>query len=131
MKSSVPEDLFYTKEHEWIKIEGKLGTVGITDYAQNSLGDITFVEMPEAGEVFNKNKVFISIESVKAASDIYMPLSGKVVKTNEMLIDSPEKINQSPYNEGWLALIEISDEEEKSDLMSGSDYHKYVEQLSK
>ena len=131
MKSSVPEDLFYTKEHEWIKIEGKLGTVGITDYAQNSLGDITFVEMPEAGEVFNKNKVFTSIESVKAASDIYMPLSGKVVKTNEMLIDSPEKINQSPYNEGWLALIEISDEEEKSDLMSGSDYHKYVEQLSK
>ena len=131
MKSSVPEDIFYTREHEWVKIEGKLGTVGITDYAQNSLGDITFVEMPEAGEMFNKNKVFISIESVKAASDIYMPLSGKVVKTNEILIDSPEKINQSPYHEGWLALIEISDEKEKSDLMSGSDYHKYVEQLSK
>lgn len=131
MNNNVPDNLFYTGEHEWVSMEGNLGTVGITDYAQNSLGDITFVELPETGEIFKQKSVFISIESVKAASDIYMPLSGKVVKLNDVLSDSPEKINQSPYSEGWLAQIEITDENEKSNLMSSSDYCQYLEQLSK
>ncbi|MCK4533217.1 glycine cleavage system protein GcvH [bacterium] len=131
MNNNVPDNLFYTREHEWVRIEGNLGTVGITDYAQSSLGDITFVELPETGEIFKQNSVFISIESVKAASDIYMPLSGKVVKVNDVLSASPEKINQSPYSEGWLVQIEITDENEKSNLMSNSDYCQYLEQLSK
>ena len=131
MNNNVPDNLFYTREHEWVSMEGNLGTVGITDYAQNSLGDITFVELPEVGGIFKQNSVFISIESVKAASDIYMPLSGKVVKVNDVLSASPENINQSPYSEGWLAQIEITDENEKSNLMSSSDYCQYLEQLSK
>ncbi len=131
MNNNVPDNLFYTKEHEWVRMEGNLGTVGITDYAQNSLGDITFVELPEVGGIFKQNSVFISIESVKAASDIYIPLSGKVVKVNDILSASPEKINQSPYSEGWLVQIEITDENEKSNLMSSSDYCQYLEQLSK
>lgn len=131
MNNNVPDNLFYTKEHEWVRMEGNLGTVGITDYAQNSLGDITFVELPEVGGIFKQNSVFISIESVKAASDIYIPLSGKVVKVNDILSASPEKINQSPYSEGWLVQIEITDENEKSNLMSSSDYCHYLEQLSK
>ena len=131
MNNNVPDNLFYTREHEWVRMEGNLGTVGITDYAQSSLGDITFVELPETEEIFKQNSVFISIESVKAASDIYMPLSGKVVKVNDVLSASPEKINQSPYSEGWLVQIEITDENEKSNLMSNSDYCRYLEQLSK
>lgn len=128
---NIPDNLFYTKEHEWIKIEGGIGTVGLTEYAQNSLGDITFVELPKVGDIFKQFSMFSSVESVKAASDIYVPLSGKIVRVNDLLSNSPELINQSPYDKGWLAIIEIQDENEKSSLMSASSYQKYVEELSK
>jgi len=128
--ANIPDNLFYTKEHEWAKIEGRIATVGISDYAQSALGDITFIELPKIGDELEQSKVLGNIESVKAASDVYAPLSGKVTKVNEGIIDSPELINQSPYEDGWLTIIELKDESEKSNLMNASDYKEYVEGLS-
>jgi glycine cleavage system H protein len=128
---NVLENLLYTKEHEWVKIEGKLATVGITDYAQGSLGDITFVELPKAGDKAAQGKQFATVESIKAASDVYAPLSGKIVKVNTALANSPQFVNQSPYLEGWFTVIEIENEKEKQGLLSSADYKKYLEGLSK
>jgi glycine cleavage system H protein len=127
---NIPENLFYTKEHEWVKIEGKQATIGITDYAQSSLGDITFVELPKAGEEVEQFKTLATVESVKAASDVYASMSGKIIKVNEAILNSPELINQSPYENGWFVVIEIKDEKEKENLMSSADYKIYVEGLS-
>ncbi|MDL1970163.1 MAG: glycine cleavage system protein GcvH [Candidatus Desulfofervidaceae bacterium] len=127
---NIPEGLLYTKEHEWIKIEGDTGTIGITDYAQSALGDVTFVELPQMGDELKQFEPFASVESVKAVSDIYAPMSGKVIKLNEQLSTSPELLNQSPYEEGWLVVIEISDEKEKENLMSAAEYKQYLEGLS-
>lgn len=127
---NIPDKLFYTKEHEWVRIEGNLATSGITDYAQSSLGDITFVELPRPGDRVAQFKELATVESVKAASDVYAPVSGKVVKVNGELLDSPEFINQSPYERGWLAVIEIEDEKEKANLLSDSDYKRLLEGLS-
>ncbi|MDD5730692.1 MAG: glycine cleavage system protein GcvH [Candidatus Omnitrophica bacterium] len=128
---NVPEGLLYTKEHEWAKIEGNLATVGITDYAQHSLGDITFVELPKIGNKAEQSKYLSTVESVKAASDVYAPFSGKIVKVNEALSKSPEFLNQSPYKEGWIAVVEIQDLKEKDNLMAAAAYSKYLETLSK
>jgi len=127
---NIPEGLLYTKDHEWVKIEGNLGTIGITDYAQSALGDVTFVELPQVGDELKQFEPFASVESVKAVSDIYAPMSGKVIKLNEQLSTSPELLNQSPYEEGWLVVIEISDEKEKENLMSAAEYKQYLEGLS-
>lgn len=127
---NIPDNLIYTKEHEWLKIEGNSGTAGITDYAQSSLGDITFVELPKVGDRVEQFKQFATVESVKAASDVYAPVSGKVVKVNEELLNSPELINQSPYEKGWFAVIEIENEKEKENLLSASDYKKYLKGLT-
>ncbi|MCD6220793.1 glycine cleavage system protein GcvH [bacterium] len=127
----IRENLLYTKEHEWIKIEGNLGTIGISDYAQSSLGDVTFVELPKIGNEIKQFEPFASVESVKAVSDIYAPMSGKIIKINEKLSTSPELINQSPYEKGWIAVIEISDEKEKENLMPYSEYKKYLDELLK
>jgi glycine cleavage system H protein len=124
---NVPDGLFYTKEHEWIKIEDNLGTIGITDHAQDALGDVTFVELPKIGDTIKQFEAFASIESVKAVSDVYAPVSGKIIKINEGLLKSPELINQSPYENGWMVVIEIYDEKEKGNLMSASEYKKYLE----
>ncbi len=124
---NVPDELLYTKEHEWIRIEDNLGTIGITDYAQDALGDVTFVELPKIGDSIRQFEAFASVESVKAVSDVYAPVSGKIIKINEGLLKSPELINQSPYGEGWMVVIEIADEKEKEDLMSASEYRKYLE----
>jgi len=130
MKMNVPDGLFYTKDHEWIKIEDGLGTIGITDYAQDALGDITFVELPEIGTEIKQFETFASVESVKAVSDVYAPMSGKVIKINQKLSTSPELINKSPYDEGWLVVIEIYyDESEREKLMRSKDYQKYLEGL--
>ncbi|HEB74136.1 MAG TPA: glycine cleavage system protein GcvH [Candidatus Desulfofervidus auxilii] len=127
---NVPDGLFYTKDHEWIKIEDGLGTIGITDYAQDALGDITFVELPEIGTEIKQFETFASVESVKAVSDVYAPMSGKVIKINQKLSTSPELINKSPYDEGWLVVIEIYyDESEREKLMRSKDYQKYLEGL--
>lgn len=127
---NIPENLLYTKEHEWVKIEANQATVGISDYAQSSLGDITFVELPKVGDQLEQSKTLATVESVKAASDVYAPLSGKIVKVNEKLLDSPELINQSPYSDGWFTVMEITDEQEKDKLLSSADYKTYVESLS-
>lgn len=126
---NIPDDLFYTKEHEWVKIEGNHATIGISDYAQSSLGDITFIELPNPGDRIERLKILASVESVKAASDVYAPLSGKIVKINEKLLNSPEIINQSPYGNGWFCVIEIENEVEKDKLLSGTDYKSYIEGL--
>jgi glycine cleavage system H protein len=128
---NVPENLYYTKEHEWIRIEGKFATIGITDYAQHSLGDITFVELPSIGKVCKQFKQLATIESVKAASDVYAPLSGKVVKINEKLSEHPEEINKSPYENGWIAVIELSNEDEKKNLLKEDSYKEHIKGTAK
>ncbi len=125
---NVPGNILYTKEHEWIKIEGKIGTIGITDHAQSALGDITFIDLPAAGKSFKQTDALSAVESVKAASDIFAPMSGKVIKVNEELKKKPEIINQSPYDKGWLACIEISDEKEKSALLNAAAYSEYLKE---
>ena len=120
---------FYTKEHEWVNIDGSTATIGITDYAQSALGDITFVELPKVGQEIEQFEEIASVESVKAASDIFSPLSGKVTEINNRLEDDPGLINKSCYDNGWIAKLEISQEEEKSNLMSAGEYEKYLEKL--
>lgn len=119
-----PTDLKYTKEHEWIKVEGDTVTVGITDFAQNALTDIVFVELPDKGKQVEQSKTTATIESVKSVSDIYAPASGEVVEVNEQLKDSPEKVNKDPYGEGWIFKIKISNPEELKNLMSSEEYDK-------
>jgi glycine cleavage system H protein len=117
----------YTKEHEWIDISGKEGTVGITDYAQNSLGDIVFVELPKVGSSLEKGKVFGSVESVKAVSDLYSPISGKVTAVNEELANAPEKINSDAHN-AWILKVEIANPAEAGDLLSKDAYETFIKE---
>jgi glycine cleavage system H protein len=126
---AVEQDLLYTKDHEWVKIEGNQATVGISDYAQHALGDITFVELPDVGKDVKQQETFSTVESVKAASDIYAPLSGKVAKVNEKLNEAPEVLNTSPYSEGWIAVIELADIAEKEKLMDAAAYEEYLKTL--
>ncbi|MEF2145816.1 MAG: glycine cleavage system protein GcvH [Desulfovibrionaceae bacterium] len=104
----IPNDLLYAKSHEWLKIDGENGTIGITQFAQEQLGDLTYVELPEIGASFAAGDEFGSIESVKAASELYLPVGGEVIAVNELLADAPEKVNEDPYGEGWLIKIKIS-----------------------
>ena len=120
-----PADYRYTKEHEWIKVDGNIGTVGITDYAQNSLGDIVFVDLPKVGDAVEATKSFGSVESVKAVSDLFAPVSGKVTAINEELKDAPEKIN-SDANTTWMLKIELSDAKQADGLLSAADYEKFI-----
>jgi glycine cleavage system H protein len=125
----IKEDLIYTKEHEWAKIEGDIATVGITDYAQEQLGDIVYVELPEVGRRFKRMEAAATIEAVKTAADVYSPFSGEVVEVNVELKEKPELINQDPYGKGWLFKIKIENLEEKDDLMSAEEYKKFLEGL--
>jgi len=125
-----PEDLKYTKEHEWVRIKGNIATVGITDWAQDQLGDIVFVELPEEGENVEKSDTFGVVESTKSVNDVYVPLSGKVVEVNDPLLDSPEIINEDCYNEGWMVRIELSDKSELDDLMNAEEYEAYIKEES-
>ena len=122
---SVPEELQYTRSHEWVRTEGDTATVGITDYAQDELGDIVFVELPEEGATFGAGDSFGAVESVKAVSDIYAPVGGEVIEVNEALNDSPEKINDDPYGDGWIIKLRVSEE---GDLLSASDYEQFLEE---
>ena len=122
-----PEDLRYTKEHEWIKVDGNQATIGITDYAQNSLGDIVFVELPKVGDELTAGKTFGSVESVKAVSDLYAPASGKVVAINDALATAPEKINSDAHG-SWMLRIQLKDTGEVSKLLSADDYDKFVKE---
>lgn len=125
---NTPKDLRYTKEHEWVKIEGNKVTIGITDFAQSELGDIVFVELPEVGDEISKDQPFGSVESVKTVSELYAPVSGKVVAVNEELSDSPEFVNESPYETAWMITIELSDEAELEELMTVDAYVALIEQ---
>jgi glycine cleavage system H protein len=120
-----PADYRYTKEHEWIQVDGKIGTVGITDYAQDSLGDIVFVDLPKVGDTVEAGKSFGSVESVKAVSDLFAPVSGAVTAVNEDLKDAPEKIN-SDANTTWLLKVELSDATQVDALLSAADYEKFI-----
>lgn len=122
----VPEDLRYTPSHEWVRLEGDLVRVGITDYAQKELGDVVFVELPTPGRALGKDDVFGSIESVKAVSDLYAPVAGEVVETNEALEQSPETVNGAPYGEGWLIALRPEDASQVERLMSAADYREHV-----
>jgi glycine cleavage system H protein len=121
-----PEDLKYSKEHEWVLVEANVATVGITDYAQEQLGDIVFVELPAVGDKVSKEDAFGVVESVKAVSDIFAPVSGKVLEVNDDLPENPEMLNEDPYGDGWIIKIEMNDREELQDLMTAAEYEEYV-----
>jgi glycine cleavage system H protein len=121
-----PENFHYTKEHEWVRVDGDTGTMGITDHAQKELGDIVYVDLPKKGTVVEQGKTIGSVESVKAVSDIYSPVSGEVVEINEALATAPEKLNEDPHGEAWLVKIRLSAPEEISSLLSAADYLSYI-----
>lgn len=121
-----PEDLKYSKEHEWVLVEGNVATVGITDFAQDQLGDIVFVELPAVGDKVSKEDAFGVVESVKAVSDIYAPVTGKVIEINDDLPDNPEILNEDPYGDAWIIKIEMSDPDEIDDLLTSTEYEEYV-----
>jgi len=123
---SIPKDLRYTQEHEWVKIEGNKVRVGITDFAQHELGDIVFVELPEVGDTVTFNETFGSVESVKTVSELYSPVSGTVVEINEALSDSPEFVNESPYENAWMIVVELSDEAEVEALLTAEAYEALI-----
>jgi glycine cleavage system H protein len=124
---TIPEDLQYTKSHEWVLIEGDTATIGITDHAQDELGDVVFVELPDEGATFDAGESFGTVESVKAVSDLYAPVGGEVVEVNSTLEDAPENINEDPYGEGWIVKLRTTDE---ADLLSPEEYEKVVEEES-
>ena len=124
---SVPVDLKYTKDHEWIKINGDVATVGVTHFAQGELGDIVYVEVETQGETLDQEEVFGSIEAVKTVSDLFMPLAGEVIEINEEIESNPEVINSDPYGKGWMIKIKISDASQIDDLMSHGDYQNLID----
>ena len=123
---SIPKDLRYTQEHEWVKVEGNKVRVGITDFAQHELGDIVFVELPEVGDTVTFNEPFGSVESVKTVSELYSPVSGTVVEVNEALSDSPEFVNESPYENAWMIVVELSNEAEVEALLTVEAYEELI-----
>jgi glycine cleavage system H protein len=123
---NVPANLKYTKEHEWICLEGKNAFVGITDYAQSELGEIVFVEVETVGETLSEGEVFGTVEAVKTVSDLYLPVDGKILEFNEGLEDTPELVNEDPYGEGWMVKIEISDSAQLDALLSAAEYEALI-----
>ncbi len=123
-----PQDLKYSKEHEWIKVEGQTVTIGITDYAQDSLGDIVYVELPQEGAEVVKGETFGVIESVKAVSDLFSPVSGKVAEVNDAIVDNPEVINEDPYGEAWMLKVDLASSDDLDGLLSSEDYQQYIEE---
>lgn len=123
---SYPGNFKYTKEHEWVLADGDSGSVGITEHAQHELGDIVFVELPKIGSAFKKGDTLGSVESVKAVSDIYSPISGEVIATNELLTKNPEKLNEDPHGEAWLVKLKFSDPAEINALLSAAEYESYI-----
>ena len=123
---NIPSELKYTKDHEWVRLEGEIATVGITDFAQGELGDIVYVEVETVDETLDQEEVFGTVEAVKTVSDLFLPLSGEIVEFNESLEDEPEKVNSDPYGEGWMIKIKISDPSEAEDLLSHEDYKALI-----
>lgn len=126
--ANTPEELSYTKDHEWVRVKGDSATIGITDHAQNQLGDVVYVELPKVGEKFESGEPFGSVESVKAVSEIYMPLGGEVTQMNTALADSPELVNEDPYGKGWMIELKIADSSEIDGLLSAAEYEDYLKE---
>ena len=124
--SNVPEDLHYSKDHEWVRVEGDVAVVGITDYAQNSLGDVVYVELPKSGDTFAANESFGSVESVKAVSEVFCPISGSVVQVNDSLNDEPEKVNSDPYGDGWMIRLKMESPGEVDSLLTAAEYEDFT-----
>lgn len=124
--ANVPENLHYSKDHEWVRVEGDVGVIGITDYAQNSLGDVVYLELPKAGETFAANESFGSVESVKAVSEVFTPVSGEVAEVNDSLNDEPEKVNKDPYNDGWMIKMKMSAPGEVDSLLNAAEYEDFT-----
>ncbi|MDQ5845087.1 MAG: glycine cleavage system protein GcvH [Acidobacteriota bacterium] len=124
--ANIPDDLHYSKDHEWVRVEGNVAVIGITDYAQDSLGDVVYVELPKAGEQFAANESFGSVESVKAVSEVFSPVSGKIAGVNDALQDEPEKVNQDPYGEGWMIRVEMSNPGEVDSLLTAAEYEDFT-----
>ncbi|MBT8319238.1 MAG: glycine cleavage system protein GcvH [Gramella sp.] len=123
---NIPQELKYTKDHEWVKIEGDTATIGVTDFAQGELGDIVYVEVETLDETLDKEEVFGTVEAVKTVSDLYMPLSGEIIEFNDSLEDEPEKVNEDPYGDGWMIKIKLTDASEVDSLLSADDYKEIV-----
>jgi len=123
-----PEDLKYTRDHEWARVKGNRVTVGITDFAQDQLGDVVYVELPDVGDMVKKGEAFGVVESTKAVSDLFAPVSGKVIEVNDPLTDAPETVNDDPYEEGWMIVVEAANPSEQSDLLDAAAYEKFVEE---
>ena len=125
-----PADLLYTREHEWLRIDGQTATVGITDHAQKELGEVVYIELPAVGTKFDIGSTFGNVESVKAVSELFMPVSGEVIEINEELGSAPEKINQDPYGKGWMIRIRVLSKDETADLMSAEEYDEYTKEVA-
>ena len=124
--ANIPDDLHYSKDHEWVRMDGNVAVVGITDYAQDSLGDVVYVELPKPGDEFAANESFGSVESVKAVSEVFSPVSGEVASINETLADEPEKVNQDPYGEGWMIRVQMSNPGEVDSLLTAAEYEDFT-----
>ncbi len=123
---NIPQELKYTKDHEWVRIDGNIATVGVTDFAQGELGDIVYVEVETVGETLDREEVFGTVEAVKTVSDLFSPLSGEIIEFNDSLESTPEKVNSDPYGEGWMVRIKITNEDEISELLSADDYKDVI-----
>ena len=124
--ANVPEDLHYSKDHEWVRVDGNEAIIGITDYAQNSLGDVVYVELPKGGDKFSAGESFGSVESVKAVSEVFTPISGAIAKINESLADEPEQVNSDPYGAGWMIRIQMSNPGEVDSLLTAAEYEDFT-----
>ena len=124
--ANVPEDVHYSKDHEWVRVDGEEAIIGITDYAQNSLGDVVYVELPKAGDKFSTGESFGSVESVKAVSEVFTPVSGAIARINESLADEPEKVNSDPYGEGWMIRVLMSNPAEVDSLLTAAEYEDFT-----
>ncbi len=129
--SSYPDDRFYSKSHEWIRVEGDTATIGITDHAQKELGDVVFVELPDVGEIFDEGQEFGTIESVKAVSELFLPVAGEVVEVNKTLADEPNAVNEDPHGDGWLVRVKTTSDGALDGLMNAAAYEKFVEEEAK
>ena len=124
--ANIPDDLHYSKDHEWVRVEGNVAVIGITDYAQDSLGDVVYVELPKVGDDFAANESFGSVESVKAVSEVFNPVSGEIVGINDTLADVPEKVNTDPYGEGWMIRVQMSNAGEVDSMLTAAEYEDFT-----
>jgi len=125
--SNIPENLRYSKDHEWVRVDGDVATIGITDYAQHSLGDVVYIDLPRAGDKLNSHEAFGSVESVKAVSEIFTPIAGEIAEVNEGLNDTPEAVNNDPYETGWMIKVKMENPLEADGMLSAAEYEEYLE----